>query len=77
MREAEAEEFIDEEGAIVFEGVAAELREARLPADVPIRSREAVRQHRCGSLSLQTLVRALCSERGQCSESSCKVGADR
>ena len=46
VQEAEVEEFIDEDGAIVFEGVAAEWREARLPAGVPIPSREMVRRHR-------------------------------
>ena len=46
MQEAEVEEFIDEDGEIVFQGVAAEWREARLPADVPIPSREMMRRHR-------------------------------
>ena len=44
--EAGEEGVFDEDGAIVFEGVPAEGREARLPADVPIPSREMVRRHR-------------------------------
>ena len=44
--EAEGDERADEDGAIVFEGVQAEWREARLPADVPVPSRETIRRHR-------------------------------
>ena len=33
--EAEDDEGYDEDGAIVFEGIPAEWRDARLPPDVP------------------------------------------
>ena len=42
----EGEAAHDEDGAIVFDGLPAEWREARLPPDVPVPSREMVRRHR-------------------------------
>ena len=42
----DAEENLDDDGAVVFEGVARERRQVRLPPDVPVPSQEMMRRHR-------------------------------